>query len=311
MSKVLSRRFSRLGFTLLEMLVATAILCVLVVMLYNIIGSTTNVVGQSRRFFDLHSKARAALDQLTRDLNQGVYRPDVLSFVDPNAVPILAFFSRRSGAFGSGMDSTNYRQLIYVYYEAGTDPTNGSMLTLRRGTVSPAWSDSSTYPATSLNGALPFASNAVDAGLPAATNATNLARILDGVARLEVRFLGSDGVYRKAYYSSTNTSTGTNTNAATSFNATNNTNALTKAVAVTVLVVDEMTQNMFSNNPAMLATFQQNFLGTNQKLKTPDETNASLAAVWDKALNDPNTWDGIPVKARNGIYCFERIVPLR
>ena len=292
------------GFTLIELLVATAIMCVLVVLLSNMITSTMRVVGQSQRFFDLHSKARAALDQLSRDLGQGIYRSDILSFSDGYSSNALAFYTRRSGAFSNSSTATNYRQLVFVRYEAGYD-TNSSNFTLRRGTISPSWADTSTYPEASLTAAMPFASNSTAASY--ATMATNLSRMLDGVARLEVRFLGSDGVYRKTYYSSTNTST----NSTTYLNATNDTNALAKAIAVTVLVVDDKTQNFFSNNPNTLATFRANFLDPTQKLKSPDGTNASLASVWDKALGEPATWDGIPERARNGIYCFERIIPLR
>ncbi len=293
------------GFSLIELLVATAIMCILVVLLNNMITSTMRVVGQSQRFFDLHSKARAALDQLTRDIGQGVFRSDILSFSDGySADPALAFYTRRAGAFTSSSNALAYRQLVFVRYEAGY-VTNEKTFSLRRGTISPSWADTSTYPSVTLAGAMPFASNSTAVSYSAM--ATNLTRILDGVARLEVRFLGSDGIYRKNYYSSTNTST----NSTTFLNATSDTNALAKAIAVTVLVVDDKTQNFFSNNPATLATFRKNFLDPDQKLKSPAETNTSLSTVWDKALGEPATWDGIPERARNGIYCFERIIPLR
>ncbi len=283
------------AFTLIEMLVATGIFCIMVVLLSQILSPTMEAVGHGRRFFELHSKARGALDLIARDVSRGIYRSDLAAFKDTSNQPALAFFTQRAGKIGTNDSPDSYRYLSYVLYQAtqGAD----SNFSLWRGAINLRW-DTNTYPVISgLSAPLPFSTNAVADAYPEAgnTNSGTLEAVLNGVARLEVRFLGTDGLYRKAYSSV----------------ATNGI-PVSKAVTVTLLVTDERTQDLIVRNPSFLATFQQNFLSTNGRLASMDDvSDRSLRVQWESALNQSDIWNGLPKRARDSIYTFERTIPLR
>lgn len=280
------------GFSLLEVLVATAVLCVLVVLLNQIIASTMDVVGQGRRFFEIHSKARAALDLLGRDLSQGLYRSDVEFFKDDNDRPSLAFFTQRGGAIPSGSDTSDYRQLSFVVYKAIDDEEAG--FSLWRGSVNVQWDANGTYPvANGLDGPMPFSELSLAEGYKVASDASGTFEpILKGVVRLEVRFLGDDGRYYAEY------------------NGDDSSKAISKAAVVTLLVMDDRAQSAIRENPALLTAFRQNFLSTSY-LTVPQDADETLASLWDEKLNQPSIWEGLPERFRGGISTVERIVPLR
>lgn len=282
----------RRGFSLIEILVATAVLCVLVVLLNQIIASTMEVVGQGQRHFEIHSKARAALDLLARDLGMGLYRPDVALFEDDKQGPALAFFTRRGGTVPTGAESSDFRQLSYVVYQALDDESSG--FSLWRGSINVEWDATGTYPAVSaLDGPMPFSEKSVSEGYKAATDRSGTFEpILKGVMRLEIRFLANDGRYYARY-----------NNDATA-------GPVAKAAVVTLLVMDERAEAILRQNPTLLVSFRQNFLSSSY-LTTPGDSNDSLAALWEEKLGQPAIWSGLPERFRSGISTVERVVPLR
>ena len=280
------------GFSLLEVLVATAVLCVLVLLLNQIISSTMDVVGQGRRFFEIHSKARAALDLLGRDLSQGLYREDIeKSFQDDSSNSALVFFTRRGAALPVSANSLDFRQLSLVVYKARDEESTG--FSLWRGAVNVQWDGVGTYPAVaSLNSPMPFDKTSISEGYKAATGAGGTFEpILKGVARLELRFLANDGKYYSTYEGLPN-------------------GAVAKAAVVTLLVIDEKTEVVVRSNPALLTAFRQNFLG-NSYLETPASSEETLGSLWDAKLAQPEIWGGIPQRFRNGVTTVERIISLR
>ncbi len=280
------------GFSLLEVLVAAAVLCVLVLLLNQIIGSTMDVVGQGRRFFEIHSKARAAMDLLARDLSQGLYRSDITPFQDGFDNPALVFFTRRGGTTPMGSDSRDFRQLSLVAYQAKDDAAAG--FALWRGAINVQWDAIGTYPAVNaLTDPMPFAKDSVAEGYRVATDAGGVFEpILKGVIRMELRFLADDGKYYLRY------------------NNSDQDKAQSKAAVITLLFLDERTESVIRGNPALLGTFRQNFM-TDSYLQTPEDSNVSLSALWDEKLNQPAIWGAIPQRFRNGITTVERVVPLR
>ena len=288
------------GFTILEILVATAVLCVLVLLLNNIIASTMEVVGQSRRAFEVHSKARAAMDLLGRDLAQGLYRSEVKSFQDGNNNPALAFFTRRGASMAQGDESTDYRQLSFVVYQARDEAVSG--FSLWRGAVNVQWDLKGTYPPSpGLDAPMPFSAQTIPVANSVARDESskNFESILRGVARLEVKFLCSDGRYRSVY------------------NSDPSQGPVSKAAVVTMLLVDERTENAVRANSASLAQFRQTFVVDGSSLDVPaafdsaDGSAVSLGSYWTGKLNSGTVWEALPKRYRNGINTVERVIPLR
>lgn len=288
------------GFTLLEILVATAVLCLLVLLLNNIISSTMDVVGQGRRAFEVHSKARAAMDLLGRDLSQGLYRSEVESFQDGSGNSALAFFTRRGASMAQGDESTDYRQLSFVVYQARDEADSG--FSLWRGAVNVQWDQQGTYPPSpGLDGPMPFGAQTTPIAYSVARDepSKTFEPVLKGVARLEVKFLCSDGRYRTAY------------------NSDPDHGPVSKAAVVTMLLVDERTETVVRANPVSLGQFRQAFVADGSSLDVPADfdsaggSSVSLGSYWAEKLKSGALWDSLPKRYRNGINTVERIIPLR
>ncbi len=290
----------RRAFTLLEILVATAVLCLLVVLLNNIIGSAMDVVGQGRRAFEVHSKARAAMDLLGRDLGQGLYRSEIGSFQDGSGNSALAFFTRRGASIAQGDNSTDYRQLSFVVYQARDEADSG--FCLWRGAVNVQWDLKGTYPpAPGLDGPMPFSAQTIPVAYSVARDESvkTFEPVLKGVARLEVKFLGADGRYRSTYNSDPKQA------------------SFSKAAVITFLLVDERTEAALRANPALLGQFRQTFISDASSLDVPAAfdsaagSEVSLGSYWTGKLDSETMWSALPANARRGINTVERIVPLR
>ncbi len=293
---------SEAGFTLIELLVATALFCLLAVMMNQVIVSTTQVVGSGRVNFEIRSKARAALDLVTRDVGQAILREDIsatsnarfgIAFQDNHGNPALAFFTRRSGGIGQGESTADYRNLSFVSYSIG-ERANGNELSfeLWRGSVHVRWVGQGSYPEVeSSHGPLPFSTNAFQASYMVAKNADVLEPILAGVARMEIRFLGKDGMYRKEFDPDPDSAT------------------RSKALSITLLLVDERTQRLILSDAAISAAFRGAFVEGTGRLDSVDSTKA-LHLRWEEDLGKAATWNGIPDGMRAGIQSFGRVIPL-
>jgi len=280
------------AFTLLEMLVAMTIFVMLALLLSQIIGPTMDVVGKSRRFFDLHSRARAALDIIARDLGNGVYRADLETFRDESDEPALAFFTRRAGLVDPSANPTDYRQLSFVVYQTLPEKDGEPDFSLWRGSINVEWENNVTYPQVVLTGPMPFLDGAVPLAYAKSVQEPTMEPVLTGIARLELRFLGTDGRYRKTY------------------NADSDVGPVSKAACITLLVTDEKTHNQIVDDSTILATFETSFLDSSGKLAAPDESDISLGTLWNQALDEAATWNGFPPRLRT-LYAFERTIPLR
>lgn len=285
----------RCAFTMIELLVAMAVLALLGVLVAQLIASATDVVGQGRKRFEIQTKARAALELMARDLSQGVYRKEeeVRPFVDNDGKPALAFFTKISGPIGSGQP-VDYRKLSFVVYRTGDSSMGDDRFSLWRGSIHAQWEDLGSYPELSgITEAMPFSENTTQVAYSQASIKPVLEPVLDGVVRMEMRFLGTDGKYHDKYETDP---------AKPEFS---------KAVAITLLVIDENTRQFLLDNPSVEGAFQSTFFSSASKLNAPPTSDVPLSVLWEDALNDGNTWDSIPQRLRNGIYTFERIIPLR
>ena len=131
----------RRAFTLVEMLVALAIVGILVVMINQIMGSASATTMRSQKNLDAASEAQFILDRMAIDFGQMPLRSDVdYEFADaPLGSGTIAFYSTVDGlASGSAETTATARTLSVVGYKMVTDPVVGPVL--ERGARQLDWS---------------------------------------------------------------------------------------------------------------------------------------------------------------------------
>lgn len=102
------------GFTLIEILVATAVLIILVAMVASIVQSGNTVISSSRKHLSADSEAREVFGQFGMDLSRMPRRTDldVLTSSSNNAI----FFYSEAPGFQSTTDSRQFNKLSLVGY---------------------------------------------------------------------------------------------------------------------------------------------------------------------------------------------------
>lgn len=164
------------AFTLIELLLAFAVLAVVLVLLAGAVGAVTRTWQSGTARIDNFSKARVILGLLDRDLQSAVLRPDLAAFVDESGSNACAFYTRISGSQGN-------RRLSLVRYQLTNSASNA---TLQR----------SDYGMDYTNGALTLANTN---SLPDLSNAVRQ-DITDGILRFEWQFVAADGSFQPAYF---------------------------------------------------------------------------------------------------------------
>jgi len=168
------RKRARQGFSLVEMLVAIAVLTLMTLLLAQMFSSVSRtwLGGQAR--VDNFSKARVLLDLACEDLRSGVFRPDLAAFPGTN----LTFYTRRPG-FQSG--AGDLRDVSLVSYVTQPDGT------LLRGDLAVAWTNNASSISFGNTNALPHASS---------VTARDMA---SGVLGFRVLFIGTNGGLTSTY----------------------------------------------------------------------------------------------------------------
>lgn len=164
------KRKRRAAFTLVELLVAVAVLSILMVTMSQLLGTVGRVTSEGKRREDNFSKARSTLEMFSRDVRIGVFRMDLAAFRDSGGNASLCFYTGRPGE-GSGL-----RSLSLVRYQLET--ASGS---LQRGALPVAWDSPAGLVSLGQNSSLPNYS-----GMTLETMTT-------GVVRFSVYFLDSTG----------------------------------------------------------------------------------------------------------------------
>ncbi|MFA7344311.1 MAG: hypothetical protein WC003_08415 [Terrimicrobiaceae bacterium] len=187
------------AFTILELLVAVAVLALVLVFITQAIGAVSRTwrIGVART--DNFAKARVVLGLLDRDIGSAVLRRDLGAFVDEAGAPACAFYSRIGGQAD--------RRLSLVRYSL-TNSTDGPVL------------QRADY-------GLDYAANTLTLGttnsLPGLRDAAGQ-DVAGGILRFEWQFLAADGTLQPTFHFDYDTP-GSASN--------------TRALVVSVLVLDD------------------------------------------------------------------------
>ena len=155
------------AFTLVETLVAVAILCLLMVSMIQISAVISGAWRKSQAMADNYAQARLTLWLIEQDVQAMILRSDLASFVDAGGTTACAFYTEVVGGGGS-------RPASLVSYSL-----NATTHRLQRGDHS---LDYSTLGATlGTTGALPDLSKVTQEDL------------VDGVVLFQLQFLNTDG----------------------------------------------------------------------------------------------------------------------
>lgn len=225
------------GFTILELLVAMAILAIVVVIAFQVIGMAGKTVSTDNKKIDGLMQARQALDRFGLDWNARVVRDDVpVSLTSQPGNDSISFVSRIPAPTGD-------RAMAVVDYQVNTNVTGSDTYKLERGALGFNW-----------NGGTPVFTTPMTS-LPA-LQTTNRQTLSPGVFRLKYALLQKETGTSSAVL--TNGSTTTLTNLA--------------AVVVAVGVIDDKSRKLLTasqlqslaaalpdppaSNPDPLATWQ-------------------------------------------------------
>ena len=309
------RRNRTEAFTLVEVLVACAVLVLLVVMVAEMVGSATSVTSASKKRLDADDEARLVFDRMDADIALMLKRPDVSPLFQTNANSNDptdlndAFFFYSQAPASSTNTTVNNSQIALIGYRVVSTNQNAQSNGLTRLGVEESWD------------ALSFITNVSTNGV----DDTNYHLIAPSVFRMEFALLMKPG--------STNNSTNFNigfagpvpsntvsTNGTNVFFQTNNLGQSLKDVAgivVALAILDPTSQKIIGTNAlTTLATNMEDANTTNyqfaNQIYSGTASNGIPVDSWKtNALNYSGTGlSAIPPGARSEIRIYQRYFPI-
>ncbi len=270
-----SRRSNPSSFTLVEMLVAMAILALMLALMFNLLQLTMTASQMEKSRIDNFTRARALLDVIAGDLEGGVFRPDLAAFGTDNGVystngisfmtngaALTAFYTRNPGL------QANSRNLSLVIYRL--DGSTNAFF--RRDQLSVPW----VVPGASWAANIPFQGE-----LSADASSTTPQDIAGGVVGFQLYFCHSDQSITNRYVG---------------YEASNP----VIAVGVALAVVDSQALNLLNTSGKL-----NNLTQTLSSSTVISGTN-SVKAEWDIYMNSPGFFQSYPVPLGPGMETFER-----
>lgn len=279
------------GFTLIEILVATAVLIILVAMVASIVQSGNAVISSSRKHLSADSEAREVFGQFGMDLARMPRRNDldVLTSSSNNAI----FFYSEAPGFQSAADSRQFNKLSLVGYRVNSQAQlerlgkgltweNQPFLTY---SSQPLTTNSTPVPDSTISetwkaavGSAPAYGNGVD---------DNYHLFADGVFRIFYCFQTTNGAYTKKPASTA--ITGPLGDAS--------------SLILTLAILDSESRKLVTDT-SKLAT----------ALPDPDLSNNKLPAeTWQAAVDNVSRFAqdaGIPTAAASRVRIYQRSFPL-
>ncbi|GAT32322.1 type IV pilin N-term methylation site GFxxxE [Terrimicrobium sacchariphilum] len=279
------------GFTLIEILVATAVLIILVAMVASIVQSGNTVISSSRKHLSADSQAREVFGQFGMDLARMPRRLDldVLTSSSNNAI----FFYSEAPGFQSTTDTRQFNKLSLVGYRVndkaqlerlgkGLNWENQPFLTF---STQPLTTNATPLPASTIAGAW----GSTVGSSPAYGNGTD-----------DNYHLLADGVFRIYYCFQTTNGTFTKTPVATAM-----TGPLGDATSLilTLAILDEDSRKIATDSSKLASA-----------LPEPDLSNGKLPAeTWQSAVDNVDKFAqdaGIPTAAASRVRIYQRSFPL-
>jgi prepilin-type N-terminal cleavage/methylation domain-containing protein len=266
------------GFTLVEMLVAIAVLGILVLILAQIFGlmNSTWLYGQGK--VNNFTKARAMLNMLENDFRAAIFRPDLAAFPTAGTVE---FYTQRPGV---PLDANPVRNISLVKYALTTGTTNLlPTSTLQRSDMPVPWTSAATYLA--FGNPAGFVSSA-----PFPTIGTLTPRdTAPGVVAFKVLFVQADGSFSTTAFTPAVAASGLpNANP-------------TRDVGVTIAVINDQAMRLLTS--AQLTSLQAGFTST-------VTGNENIKADWDHYLATGLAWNSFPKNLSTGVGIYECYIPV-
>ncbi len=278
------------GFSLLEILVAVAVMALLVLMVSQLVQSGTAVISGSRKNLDADAQAREVFSRFALDIAQMAKRADMDAiFSDQDGNKKIFFYSEAPGFAASG---ANLSSVSLVGYRVAS---SGGLERLGKGLP---WSGAGTptfltYPTTNSSAALPQStlagtwSGALGSS-PAYDGADpDYHSLATGVFRLEYCFQKKDGTHTLTR------------DPAKGFRD-------VSAIILSLAVLDGDSRKIASDTTGMAAAL-------------PSPTAADLAAdvlpaeLWQNLVNNNSafaTSAGVPAPAASRVRIYQRAFPL-
>ena len=272
MNVLFRHRAGGVAFTLVEVLVAIAVLSIMLLFLATFLTSVGVVSSVGQQNAENSSDARAILDLLSRELQAGVNRPDLTTWITwASSPPTLTFYSRSTGSAIAGATTPgNYRGLSYVEYSLIQTSTTSF---LERGDQAVLWTD--TPSSSPPNNSIPLGYAAPTAPAPA------LSDVLDGVVAFQVTFLQQGRTYSSTYSSTT-----------------------TIAAGLSLALVDS------KSFKTLVSTGKLSALSTAlTSAASAASSSTSPKTAWESAVAS-GTLSGYPQQVKTGLLFFERFVDL-
>ena len=276
------RAWGNRGFTLVELLVAMAVLSLLVVMLAQVVVLTSHVISINARKLDAASQARLVFDRLAIDFGAMPTRPDLgMVFTKTAGNDSFQFYSEVDGYSGA-------RQIAAVGYRI-QQSTSGRLYQLERGAVGTDWG-----PAVTSN---PFVQFLPSTQASATNSDPNYDVLASGVFRLEFGFLLTTGQFYSPPNSASPCVVYCNNLTGAAFYNGSPINSHVAAVVVALGVLD-------ANNLKIISSSQLGQLAT----ALPDNTSGDDPVIdWSQAMAKPTFAPaGVPSPVIQNVRLYER-----
>jgi hypothetical protein len=290
---------ARGAFTLVELLVSTAVLGLLVIMVAQLTNNATITVNVSRKHLDADTQARMIFDRMAADFARMFHRKDVDYVFRKQAGNDQIFFYSEAPAYFSGTASKSSAALIgyrinsslqlerlgkgLAWTGASNASSSGSVVFLTYPPASPAPAASPTpYPASTLAGNWPTT-------VPTGSTDSDFHAVGEQIYRFEFCFLMKDGTFSNTPYLAPHTSI-------SGFQD-------VSAIVVALAILDSASQQIVSDNSRMVDAL-------------PDPSDSDLAAspsklmaqTWLNAVNSSTfaSVTGIPQPAASQVRVYQR-----
>lgn len=287
------------GFTLLELLIAVAVLAMLVVMVAQLVQSGTAVISGSRKHLGADAQAREVFSRFALDLAQMAKRPDLDAiFSDQDSNKKIFFYSEAPG-FSSSIANPNTLALVGYRVAANgglerlgkalswSEAQSPTFLTFAKASETNL-SRTNALPESTLTGSW---SGAVGSSPDYDSSDDDYHAIADGVFRFEYCFLKKDGTY-----SLMRDSAGGFRDVA--------------AVVVSLAVLDGDSRKLAPDTSKLAAALPFTNIPPNDSV--PAATVILPAESWQAIINDSAAFAaaGIPQAAASKVRIYQRAFPL-